>query len=365
MTRIQSAISTGLTALFCLGLLTACDSEVFKLNNNLGSEDTPQPQGTQDGGGGLVGRSSEAQIRAAVEDAKALLKTESSKSVYFLNARENMSADEKRSLSDAYMAIFRPGEYYSSKLVAQLDAAGIEIESAEWEKAMTAFGETPEGKIYYLSDYIDSIPVTFEQNTPCAAPEKTNASASVTKLALDASVCFSISELSRIPPESILKHVTSMWAHELAHINGLQEPEAIYAEKMVLEVFAQLNTPPSRGLGIRVRHILLLAQMTVCTPYPILGEPAEKRRLRWAEARGLLESVVILVASYYELPVVYGPEAESALREVSEEIGAVLAKLRQEQNVADFGQFETDRAEELEKVRAAVSKIFGIRGLPL
>lgn len=57
-------------------------------------------------------------------------------------------------------------------------------------------------------------------------PEETTASASVSEHTFNATICFSIGNLTRIPPSSLLQEITGLVLHEVTHMGGAEELEA-------------------------------------------------------------------------------------------------------------------------------------------
>ena len=66
----------------------------------------------------------------------------------------------------------------------------------------------------------------------CPADDKDDAEASVTSYDLNATLCFSLWRLKRLPPSDIEKQVLGLWIHELAHMNGHREETAKVLQKM-------------------------------------------------------------------------------------------------------------------------------------
>ncbi len=70
----------------------------------------------------------------------------------------------------------------------------------------------------------------------CHEMDGTPADASVTAFELGADICFSLTRMQRIPPESLKKHLYAVWFHELAHLVGYEE-EAQKLEDYILYVY--------------------------------------------------------------------------------------------------------------------------------
>ena len=57
-------------------------------------------------------------------------------------------------------------------------------------------------------------------------PSEDTADASVSKFDLDATICFSIGNLTRLPQSVLLQEILSLTLHEVSHMGGAEEPEA-------------------------------------------------------------------------------------------------------------------------------------------
>lgn len=70
-------------------------------------------------------------------------------------------------------------------------------------------------------------------------PEELTASASVSEHTFNATICFSVGDLTRIPPSSLLQEVTALLLHEITHMGGAEEPEARIWQNEFLRYFGE------------------------------------------------------------------------------------------------------------------------------
>lgn len=75
------------------------------------------------------------------------------------------------------------------------------------------------------STYIPHIKIRFEEAAPCPASNSTHADASVSEYSFNATICFSLKTLQRIPPSNLASHVFGLWIHELYHMTGYKKED--------------------------------------------------------------------------------------------------------------------------------------------
>lgn len=78
------------------------------------------------------------------------------------------------------------------------------------------------------------------QKGDCPHPrDETTASASVSEHTFNATICFSIGNLTRIPPSSLLQEITGLVLHEATHMGDAEEPEARSWQKEFVRYFGE------------------------------------------------------------------------------------------------------------------------------
>lgn len=103
----------------------------------------------------------------------------------------------------------------------------------------------------FLKNHIDRLP---SGDCPFAKDE-TTADASVSEHSLNAKICFSVGNLTEIPPSIILREVLGLVLHEACHMSGCKEDDANYWQEKFTKYFeariGDINiddfTHPARG----------------------------------------------------------------------------------------------------------------------
>ncbi len=217
-------------------------------------------KGTSDGGGGQVEGSTKEEVRVAVQDTLKTL-TQSEKYINYkiyegLKLSENTNAEAQKALNNIYNPDFHKEEREilvkkREALQADIDSlvsSGVEgvatdelldltdqiIDLSKSIKHLEPFEK------YKLADYVFKIPVVYQDEGSCPAPDKDHADASVTEFSFDATICFSLENLTRIPKQSLNAHVLGLWMHELAHMTGAGEAAAKQVEESAVRVYPEL-----------------------------------------------------------------------------------------------------------------------------
>lgn len=188
--------------------------------------------GTADAGGGTIEKSTEAEVRAAVDEAlkiatdkdyQSRLYIARSKYTYKLN-----SAERDRIYTIQSILINPP----HAALVPFLGIEGPDLN--RMENLMSKYSKEN------LSEYIDPNNIYFLESGSCPAHDKKDADASVSKFDLNAKICFSLENLKKIPKESLLKHLTGLWIHEITHMFGFDEKSAVLIQNKAIDTFDQI-----------------------------------------------------------------------------------------------------------------------------
>ncbi len=92
-----------------------------------------------------------------------------------------------------------------------------------------------------FSDFLMNTKLVILENKPCHAEDKKHADASVSENTLNATVCFSLKTLTRIPKITLEEHIAGLWFHELSHMSGFNEEESQTVEKITVAVYKNFN----------------------------------------------------------------------------------------------------------------------------
>lgn len=174
-----------------------------------------QATGTSDGGGGVIASSEPEQIIKVVKETQQLIS-------------DNFGNEEK--FGRVFLYHSQDRNLFSEKGLSVLQ---VIRRPSYFRKNFDGPGELPN----FLDDYLLSIPIVFEAESPCPAPDKDHADASVTEFSYDATLCFSLKTLHRLPPEALPARLAGLWFHELAHMNGFDEQRAIALEEDIVRAW--------------------------------------------------------------------------------------------------------------------------------
>lgn len=260
----------------CL-LLISCGDDITNVIDQASEKD-----GASDGGGGIVGGSTAAQIEQAIVEARDLIVDPRYRyyfsmavRTYYYGSAENIAVKEcKIRAKDIYCLSPERVEYIKTEKQNSKDnrKAFEELPDKnpeEWreisEESQKKFHElTKKNKEltkqeerwaidnYIFKQYVRNIPLDLTKEDACYYGNKQKADASVTELTENARICFSLKKLQRIPIASLNKHIVSLWMHELAHMEGYNEKQAKIFEGLALisyEKYLLANTEMTIAYG--------------------------------------------------------------------------------------------------------------------
>lgn len=156
-------------------------------------------EGTQSTGGGDASVSTPDQVNAAIDKALAL-------------------ATESNPQKNIYVQFWKAnGRNSNSGYISHPAHVFPQFQSADESSKFSA--------PFYQA--LKQIKIDRLKKGDCPhPPEETTASASVSEHSFNAILCFSIGNLTRIPPSSLLQEVSGLLLHEITHMSGAEEPEA-------------------------------------------------------------------------------------------------------------------------------------------
>ncbi len=179
-----------------------------------------QNDGTQHGGGGGAGQSTPEQVNQAIDKAIAMaLEPDWSKNVFIQFIQDGTYPAENSGDDDRIDVILTPKYVFPNHGKNSLKTA----ESYE-SPMLKAFG----------TNKIDRIP---KGDCP-RPPEEETADASVSELSTSATICFSIGNLTKLPPSILLREVLALIFHEAAHMGKAKEVDAKKYQKVFTQYFA-------------------------------------------------------------------------------------------------------------------------------
>ncbi|HMN68281.1 MAG TPA: hypothetical protein PKC28_07045 [Bdellovibrionales bacterium] len=185
---------------FCLLLLLVATSL------HCARESSKKEDGTQNTGGGVVFNSTKEQVNEALDLALKLATEPDMTKNVFVQFWKDWGQSDKNEL------IAKPTHLFSRAETAA--KAGNEVTPNE------RF-ESP--ALMALSK--DKILRSDKDCAPSLTSEHTDGS--VSSLTIDADVCFSVRNLMRLPPSSLLRQILSLVLHEAVHMGGGEELEAV------------------------------------------------------------------------------------------------------------------------------------------
>lgn len=229
------------------------------------SSDDKKHNGTSDSGGGVIGTSTEAEVREAVSSSIQILRTKS----FFENVRglshfkfQKKSLEEKKAYFFALTFLQFPDSFYEnfgqfSDWKDYFTKTGIETYSAPPEVIASKL------KFENAGEYLVEDKIKLKEKGACTADDKIDADASVSRFDLDAEICLSLENLKKIPKESLRKHVTALLAHELTHMFGFNEISAkMIQEAVAIEyeevISSSASRVPSHLLNMLLSSLLMM-----------------------------------------------------------------------------------------------------------
>lgn len=170
----------------------------------------PQQDGTQHTGGGTVTQSSATEVNRALDRAIALaVEPDWSKNIF-----AQFVSDRAMSTGKAW--------YKSPHHIFPNDRSKSSPEVAYQSPMLQAF----------KTNAIDRL-----QIGSCPGPGGSHADASVSELNPRARICFSIGNLTRLPPSTLLREILALLLHEASHMGGAEEADARTWQKEFAEYF--------------------------------------------------------------------------------------------------------------------------------
>ncbi|MGZ3723159.1 MAG: hypothetical protein ACXVA9_09525 [Bdellovibrionales bacterium] len=168
-------------------------------------------EGGQDGGGGHVARSTPEQVHKVLDQALRLA-----------------------SATDTWSSVF---SQWAFDLITQIIINPELKKTIDFEHVfpVSAIVEPPHRGILrtrienYESPYIHALStnrIIIKETGDCGSAKDNHADASVSALQVDADICFSIDNLTRIPTELLLREILALVIHEVSHLGGAEEAEA-------------------------------------------------------------------------------------------------------------------------------------------
>ncbi len=202
-----------------------------QLPDAMGGGDDHSTIGTGEGKGDSGGTNNKFSTIEQVRNTILEVRNEMKADEFALRSRfhTEFNIENEELAHEMLLRIFFPGNYVFKTLLPK------------------PFEEMDDEELDYWTDYyLKWITLTsLIENTEiklieedCVEMDGTPADASVTAFELGADICFSLTRMQRIPPESLKKHVYAVWFHELAHIVGYKE-EARVLEDYILYAYEQ------------------------------------------------------------------------------------------------------------------------------
>lgn len=95
----------------------------------------------------------------------------------------------------------------------------------------------PLGFRNHTRELLGASPIVYLEDGDCGSPQDNHADASVSRFSKGATLCFSVGNLRRIPPNNLREHISSLILHELAHLNGYNEADAQLLQTTFLDFY--------------------------------------------------------------------------------------------------------------------------------
>lgn len=172
------------------------------------NENPDTVEGTQHTGGGEVGASTPEEVNAALDLALRLASEPDMQYnviAQFWNSWGRVST--KDYIKQPARIFPKVGRTNSEK------AIDLEKNAADFE-----------------SPYLEALQqnkITRLDSGDCITTPKKHADASVSSFTVNADLCFSVGNLTRIPPSTLLREILNLVLHEAAHMGGADEAEAV------------------------------------------------------------------------------------------------------------------------------------------
>ncbi len=286
-TKKITSLSKLILSVFLLLCMIACG------NPNESSNSAPQKtQGTSDGGGGIITGSTKEEVKAAIyrvrkriailfdldydayiDELKVLDNSEDTHKVFTIKRKilqdHDFSIDDDLSRIMGRSYQIKDFNYKLKKLHHSLFLAKQKkqdnktreiqnkIEEVFNERSEYRQSINDENKILRkkFSKFLMGIDLEILNDRACHSKDKDHTDASVSKNTLDATICFSLKKLTRIPKITLEEHIAGLWFHELSHMTGHNETDSQNMEKVGLAIYRNFITPTAyEGEYLHVAH---------------------------------------------------------------------------------------------------------------
>ncbi len=264
-------------SVFLLLCMIACG------NPNESSNSAPQKiQGTSDGGGGIIAGSTKEEVKEAIyrvrERIANLFDVDYEAYIKELNVLDNnddgykvieitrkilqerdFSVDDDLPNSFVRKITIRSFNSKLQKLHRKLFLAKQKKQENETTKIKAQIEEVLNERSKYrqtisnekekirknFSKFLMGIELEILNDRACHSKDKNHTDASVSKNTLDATICFSLKKLTRIPKITLEEHIAGLWFHELSHMTGHNETDSQNMEKVGLAISRNFLSPTS------------------------------------------------------------------------------------------------------------------------
>lgn len=239
---------------------TRTNTEVIKVESGPGVE--ANANGTSDGGGGDIDRSTPVQVRQSILRIRGfLLKPQTLPRIQMMASEEEFREIEdlrghqlskNETLPFSYLghtsSIFEPQKFGLALNPIRAEIAKIHMDSDLWkddeskekakkriEELAVRLEENAKKLPVNIQDYLpEEDEIKFIDDGPCPSSTTQHADASVSTYQYNAQVCFSLDQLRRLPPENLDTQIFGLWMHELLHMAG-------FKDELRAEIFEQLS----------------------------------------------------------------------------------------------------------------------------
>ncbi|MGE4130414.1 MAG: hypothetical protein AB7F86_02185 [Bdellovibrionales bacterium] len=251
--------------ILCLTLVgvVACPKKGSNQQGGASLLDTTPPKnndGTQHGGGGGASQSTPELVNQAIDKAISMaLEPDWGKNIFVQFIQDGTYPAENSGDDDRIEVILSPKFIFPKKGDGQ-----AQMEGAYESPMLKAFGKNK----------ITRLPIG---DCP-RPPDEETADASVSGLTLNADICFSVGNLTKLPPSILLREVLALVFHEAAHMGGAKEPDAKKYQRVFTQYFAarfgditvdDFNYKAEIAIGfanIRIKRALELAKQKPDSP---------------------------------------------------------------------------------------------------
>lgn len=231
-----------------------------------------QNDGTQHGGGGGAGQSTPEQVNQAIDKAIAMaLEPDWSKNIFAQFILDGTYPAENSGDDDRMEVILTP------KYVFPNHGKNKPVAETYESPMLKAFGKNK----------IERIP---KGDCP-HPPEEETADASVSELSLDATICFSVGNLTKLPSSILLREVLALVFHEAAHMGKAKEPIAKNYQKYFTQYFAaRFGDITVDDFSVRTERSLVMANVRIERALEMAKQDPESRTL-FAAMGGILGAI--------------------------------------------------------------------------